>query len=204
MKNMVFVKVAAFLLLFVGLTAGVSAQITISGGFALSQLDTSGSDLQGLDGGIGFGGNVYLDYLLPISVPLSLGVEVGVDTAKLDPDVNDSIVAIPLLARVAYHFDLLPKLDLYVVGKIGVVFGMWTGETKENLENRGATIEIPPGVGFGIDGGAAYYFTAAIGAFVEAGFDRYGLSAKGKAAGQSDTLDAPFNRFLTFGISTKF
>jgi hypothetical protein len=90
------------------------------------------------------------------------------------------------------------------VGKIGVPFGIWTGETKDLYENFGMTIEIPPGVGFGIDVGAAYYFTATIGAFVEAGFDRYGLSAKAKYAGGSDTLDAPFNRFLTFGISTKF
>jgi hypothetical protein len=84
MKNTMFVKAAAFLLFFAGLTAGVSAQITISGGFVLSQLDVSG-DLggQGLDGGVGFGGNVYLDYLLPINVPLSLGVEVGVDTKFL-------------------------------------------------------------------------------------------------------------------------
>jgi hypothetical protein len=205
MKNMVFVKAAVFLLLFVGLTAGVSAQITISGGFALSQLDTSSDDLQGLDGGVGYGGNVYLDYLLPISVPLSLGVEIGYDSAKMMDKYDDTFSAIPILARVAYHFDIAPKLDLYVVGKIGIAFGSWQGEQKDSVEEF-ADIETPLGLAFGFDLGAAFYFTSNIGAFVEAGFDRYNLSLKETSKDDSSqklTADVPFNRFLTLGISAK-
>ncbi|MDR2194501.1 MAG: porin family protein [Treponema sp.] len=205
MKNTMFVKAAAFLLLFVGLTVGASAQITVSGGLALSQLDADGEQtLSGLDGGIGFGGNVYVDYILPINIPLSLGAEVGVDSAKFDSDFDDTMLAIPVLARVAYHFDILPKLDLYVVGKIGIAFGSWKGETKDAAEDAGASVKTPPGFAFGFDVGAAYYFTSTIGVFAEAGFDRYDLSAKLSAGGSSFTLKAPFNRFFTVGISAKF
>jgi hypothetical protein len=204
MKHTMFVKAAAFLLLFAGLTVGASAQITISGGFALSQLDVSGSDLGDLDGGIGFGGNVYVDYILPINIPLSLGAEAGVDSAKLDSSVDDTILAIPVLARVAYHFDILPKLDLYVVGKIGIAFGSWKGEVRDSADEY-ASVKTPPGFAFGFDVGAAYYFTPTIGVFAEAGFDRYNLSAEIEDSYYgSDTLEIPFNRFFTLGISAKF
>jgi hypothetical protein len=206
MKKMMFAKAAVFLLLFAGLTAGASAQVTISGGFALSQLDASGAALKetGFDGGIGYGGNIYADYLLPISIPLSLGVEVGIDTAELDSSVNDKILSIPILVRAAYHFDLMPKLDLYVVGKIGWSFGSWEGDAKDKIKAAGIDLTVQSGFAFGFDVGAAYYFTSTIGAFAEAGFDRYDLSAKASGGGESDTVKAPFNRFFTLGISTKF
>jgi hypothetical protein len=79
-----FMKAAAFLLFSMGLVAGTYAQVTISGGFALSNMTgvASGDGYSStMDGNIGIGGNVYLDYLLPIGVPLSLGVEIGIDTS---------------------------------------------------------------------------------------------------------------------------
>jgi hypothetical protein len=234
MKNKMLMKTTAFLLVFAGLTAAAFGQITISGGFALSQMDSSSSELQDLEAGIGIGGNVYLDYLLPINIPLSLGGEIGLDTASLKgppgTTIDETIMAIPLLARAAYHFDLMPRLDLYAVGKVGVVFGNWIGKLKDASGNE---IEIAPAVSFGFDVGAAYYFTPLLGVFIEAGFDRYNLEAKlkytqtsyydsynGGYDGYSDydngysssystttdeaTLEAPFNRFVTIGISTKF
>jgi hypothetical protein len=214
MKNKMLMKTAAFLLVFAGLTAAAFGQITISGGFALSGVDTSGSDLRGLESGVGIGGNVYLDYLLPIDIPLSLGAEIGVDTAKLESNLigaifDETILAVPLLARVAYHFDLMPRLDLYAVGKIGVVFGMWSGLYDDYVKNQQGKLEFPPAISFGIDAGAAYYFTPLVGVFAEAGFDRYGLAAKVTLptytyADTISTIKVPFNRFFTFGISTKF
>ncbi|MDR1987006.1 MAG: hypothetical protein LBP88_08570 [Treponema sp.] len=43
MKNKILVKTAAFLLVFAGLTAAASGQITISGGLALSSATLQGA-----------------------------------------------------------------------------------------------------------------------------------------------------------------
>ncbi|MDR3356851.1 MAG: porin family protein [Spirochaetaceae bacterium] len=185
------------------------AQITVSGGLALSSvknIEVSGYN-QDIDADIGIGGNLFVDYLLPIGVPLSLGGEIGVDGAKfkVGDTLNESITAIPILLRAAYHFDLLPKLDLYVVGKIGYVIGIWEGDFKDYVENSNdSSVGALGGVGFGFDVGVAYYFNSKIGAFIEAGFDDYVLESKLKFGGASYTLEAPFNRFLTFGVSAKF
>jgi hypothetical protein len=227
MKSKMVVKAAVFLLLFAGLTAGASAQITVSGGFALSigtlKADWD-SDITQTDA-IGLGGNVYLDYLLPISIPLSLGLEVGADSASTTASDNykDNIIAIPLLLRVAYHFDLMPRLDLYLVGKIGYGFGAWSGDTYDMMNYnevglyRNYKTTVPSGFAFGFDLGASYYFSSRFGVFIEAGFDRYSLNAK--VSGEYNASDyysyddwtkeefevnLPFTRFLTFGISVKF
>jgi hypothetical protein len=195
-----------FVMLFLGFTAGTYGQVTVSGGFALSNMTAESDYGYSVEGDIGIGGNIYADYLLPISIPLSLGVEVGVDSSKFTTSTTeDTVLAIPLLARVAYHFDLFPKLDLYVVGKIGYAFGIWSGDSRDYLEkDLNGNIEEAGGLAFGFDVGAAYYFTSVIGAFAEVGFDRYGLSAKASWNGGSEKLDVPFSRFVTVGISAKF
>ncbi|MDR1466680.1 MAG: porin family protein [Treponema sp.] len=223
MKKMMFAKAAVFLLLFAGLTAGVSAQVTISGGFALSSatLKSNEWDVEQEDT-IGVGGNVYLDYLLPINIPLSLGVEIGFDGASTTADdgYEDKITAVPLLLRVAYHFDIMPKLDLYVVGKIGYAFGTWSGDTYDEYSvndyeyYKNSKVPDPAGFAFGFDVGAAYYFTPKFGIFVEAGFDQYALNSELSGEYWDDyyygwtsykfDVELPFNRFLTLGISTKF
>ena len=195
------------------LAAGAaSAQVTISGGFALSYMDanlkTDGAGVS-IKGDVGAGGNVYLDYLLPIGIPMSLGVEFGVDSSSFSSysGWKDTVLAIPILLRAAYHFDLHPQLDLYLVGKVGWVFGAWSGDQYDGIKNMGASIEPDPpmGIGFGADLGIAYYFTPRFGLFAEGGFDGYMLQTKLKVSGQGTaTLDAPFYRFVTVGISTKF
>jgi hypothetical protein len=176
------------------LVAGVaSAQITISGGFALSRATLEAEGMS-FDGEIGYGGNVYLDYLLPLSFPLSLGAEVGYDTSTFSEDgASVTVGAIPILLRAAYHFDIHPKMDLYLVGKIGYAVGMLSGDVGDDVTAKG-------GVGFGIDAGLAFYFTPLVGIFGEAGFDMYALSAE---AG-SITIKSPLTRFVTAGLSIKF
>jgi opacity protein-like surface antigen len=204
-----FLRAAAFAALFAGLAAAASAQVTVSGGFALSSMKVEESDYSGdysIDGDIGFGGNILVDYLLPIGIPLSLGFEVGYDTASVE-DSGYEITghAIPLLARLAYHFDLIANLDLYLVGKIGYVLG----GVKDDYDFDEDGIN---GMGFGFDVGAAYYFTPRIGVFAEAGFERYSLEKKiddyyyydGDSYNDSYTIKAPFSRFVIVGISFKF
>jgi hypothetical protein len=184
------------------------AQVTVSGGFAISSvkdIKVVGGGNPSIDSETGIGGNLFVDYLLPISIPLSLGFELGVDGAKftIENDGEESMTAIPLLLRAAWHFDLLPKLDLYLVGKIGYVIGVWEGDVKDELEKY-YSIDDVGGVGFGFDLGVAYYPSSKFGVFAEVGFDEYALETKITGGGDSLTLKAPFNRFLTFGISGKF
>jgi hypothetical protein len=164
-------------------------------------VEVSDPNYGNMEGDVGIGGNIFVDYLLPISIPLSLGVEVGVDTSKITQGgLEDTVLAIPILARVAYHFDIMPKLDLYVVGKIGYVAGIWTGDNKDYFENYNLSIKEPGGFGFGFDVGAAFYFTPTVGIFGEGGFDNYMLEAKVETV----KVKMPFYRFLTVGLSLKF
>jgi hypothetical protein len=215
-----FFTVITLALLSTVFAAGAFAQVTISGGLALSSIkgiEVDGMSENGIDPKIGFGGNIYADYLLPLSIPLSLGFEIGVDSAKFTmkeaisnsntggyKDAEERATVIPLLVRAAYHFDLMANLDLFVVGKIGYAVGFWDGEFKKELESYKVTIGNFGGFAFGFDVGAAYYFTPLLGVFAEAGFDDYMLKGKISDQGYNATLEIPFNRFLTIGVSTKF
>jgi hypothetical protein len=196
--------------------AGVFAQVTISGGLALSAVDAKikSTISPRIDTKIGFGGNIYADYLLPVGVPVSLGFEIGVHAAKFivnesplsGKKAEETITAVPLLLRAAWHFDLADSLDFYLVGKIGGAFGAWKGDLYDDLGSSGIAVDDIGGFALGIDIGAVYYFTPRFGASAEAGFDRYSLKTKIKApfGAYSATLEAPFSRFLTFGVSVKF
>jgi hypothetical protein len=209
--------IMAFALISSVFAAGAFAQWTISGGLAVSTITDITVKVAGIpdenpsiDPGVGIGGNIYADRLLPISIPLSLGFEIGVDTASFKSDsgrYTDTVTTIPLLARVAYHFDLMAKLDLYVVGKIGYAIGFWEGDSKKADEKMGISITDKGGIAFGFDVGAAYYLSPTFGLFAEIGFDRYLLESEGSGTVQgynvSATLEAPFQRWLTVGVSFK-
>jgi hypothetical protein len=135
-----------------------------------------------------------------VGIPLSLGIEVGVDSA-----FSNTTLAIPLLARVAYHFDITPKIDLYLVGKAGYAFGIWRGEERDQIEASGGSVGKFGGFSFGFDVGAAYYFSSFWGVFIEAGFDQYGLTGKvnyGYGGGE-EIVKIPFRRIVTLGVSFK-
>ncbi|GHV01757.1 hypothetical protein FACS189485_00700 [Spirochaetia bacterium] len=178
------------------LASGAYAQVTMSLGAALGSAEAKGDGVDNLKGDVGFGGNFYLDYLLPISVPLSLGAEIGVDTSTFKDDNSSqydvTAIAIPILLRVAYHLDLHPQLDLYGVGKIGYAFGSLKSDFLTDMKAEG-------GFAFGIDIGVAFYFTQLVGLFAEAGFDQY----NGKFTQDNFTIEVPFNRFFTAGLSIK-
>jgi hypothetical protein len=179
-------------------SAGAYGQITISGGLALSRMDaTDGNYTE--KGNLGLGGNVYVDYFLPINIPLSLGGEIGADSSSFTAGgETDTVMAVPILFRAAYHFDLFPRLDLYLVGKIGYAFGFITsGASKEDFDSAG-------GMAFGVDAGLAYYFSSVFGLFIEGGFDDYMVTSKfSYGGGSSYNVDTPFYRFVTLGISLK-
>jgi hypothetical protein len=179
-----------------------NAQITVSGGFALSAAEL---DRSNVEGEVGVGGNIYLDYLLPVSIPLSLGVEFGVDSSTFPyAGGEDVAMAIPLLLRVAYHFDLMPKLDLYLVGKIGYVFGHVSGDSIDEAKRQGASVEASGGLGIGFDVGVAYYLTSLVGIFAELGFDRYNGRYEAELGSYKEFTSVEFNRFFTAGLSIKF
>jgi opacity protein-like surface antigen len=195
-------RIVLAVLAALALAGAANAQITISGGFALSAAELSDDQYEGE---IGMGGNIYLDYLLPIGVPLSLGAEVGYDTSRFPYDGGEDIaIAIPLLLRAAYHFDLMPRLDLYLVGKIGYVFGDVTGDSVDLAKENNIDIEVAGGLGFGIDAGVAFYFTPLVGIFAEAGFDQYKGKYTVKYMAGEESTNITFSRFLTAGLSIKF
>jgi hypothetical protein len=174
-------RAAAFALLSAGLAAGAYAQVTFSGGYAFSGVYASyDGDSVNITGS---GGNICFDFLLPIGIPLSLGGEIGFNTAS---QWGDTFFAIPIVVRAAYHFDLLPKLDLYLVGKVGYTFG-W-----DDYDSAG-------GLGFGVDAGVAYYFNSKLGLFAEGGYDSYSLEVEGGNNG----YEIRFSRFFTIGLSVK-
>jgi hypothetical protein len=207
--------IMAFALISSVFATGAFAQWTISGGLAVSTIEVITLKIAGegqtdpdIDAGAGIGGNIYADYPLPISIPVSPGFEVGVDSASFGSagGYKDTVTTIPLLVRAAYHLDLLPRLDFYIVGKIGYALGFWEGDNKKAWE-RMVSITDKGGIAFGFDIGAAYYFSPTIGAFAEVGFDRYLLEAEGSGTVEgyniSATLESPFQRWITIGISFK-
>ncbi|GHV69733.1 hypothetical protein AGMMS49928_13380 [Spirochaetia bacterium] len=199
----------------VAVVGAANAQVTISGGLALGSAeykDSMGSST--IKGDVGIGGNIYLDYVLPIGVPMSLGIEAGIDTSTFkdtnkDSNTEDVGTAIPILLRVAYHFDLASNLDLYLVGKIGYAFNDFTGDTADYMKSVDVTLEMEGGIAFGIDLGVCFYFTPLVGIFAEAGYDQYNGKVTAKfndyySGSSSETIDTTFNRFFTAGLSIKF
>ena len=194
---------------------GKASRVTAGLGLALSSAEDIKLKSGGLfdakfDVGGGFGFNVFVDYLLPVSVPVSLGAEFGVHGASFEikhTTYEDTITAIPLLLRAAYHFAPAPKVDLYIVGKLGYVFATWKGDARDMMEDDyDAKVDDVGGVGFGFDLGVVYSLNERFGLFAELGFDHYSLETKIKNSDYdiSMTLEVPFTRFLTFGVNAKF
>ncbi|MDR1257142.1 MAG: hypothetical protein LBJ86_05290 [Spirochaetaceae bacterium] len=66
-------------------------------------------------------------------------------------------------------------------------------------------VDALSGFAWGVDIGVSYYFSPVAGIFAEGGFDDYMLESNAKFAdGSTLNIKAPFQRFLTAGISVKF
>jgi hypothetical protein len=165
-----------------------------------------------MDGKAAFGGQAAFDYVFNFG--LSVGGEVGVLSAKAESGTfKDTFTAIPILARVGYHLSalgFLPKnMDLYFLGKMGFVPGVWSGDSKDYLDELlemygGSSIDNPKGFGFGFDVGYAFYFTPIVGIFAEAGFERYLLKSEVSVEGSTYEAESPMNKFFTLGLALKF
>jgi hypothetical protein len=209
-------KAAAVAVLFFGITAAASADMHINGGFSMGFLDpslkTTGFANEDAKGKLGVGGHFVAEYVFGFG--LSVGGEIGVVSAKMETKVGnetykDTITAIPILARVGYHFGFVPDdQDFYIVGKIGYVPGMWSGKAKDTYKEIGIDMDNPDGAGFGFDVGWAYYFTSHVGLFLEGGFDYYYMKSEyGWSYGsykRTTTLESFMSKFFTVGVGFKF
>jgi hypothetical protein len=88
--------------------------------------------------------------------------------------------------RVSYHPDFgIANLDIYAAGKIGYGIGLFTGADAEKFQadfndatgaDGGYAAQTPGGLVWGVNLGAAYYFTRNIGVFLEGGFQYQSLT----------------------------
>jgi opacity protein-like surface antigen len=177
-----------------------SGDILVNGGFTLGSFypDMPLSDISILGGGSGA-----VDFALPVAA-LTMGGELGFlgSTVKFSngPALNISLGVIPIMARIGYHPDLfgIDRLDTYVLAKVGLGIGFWTGGNVPNI------ITNPIGAAFGLNTGAHYFLTDIFGVFLEGSYEYYFLSyAVDYSLGKND-MAAYANKFLNMGISFKF
>lgn len=173
--------------------------ILISGGFGLGLFFPI---VSGLDTSALIGGTVAVDYALPINFALTVGGEIGYSGTRLkavigdDPDV--SLGEIPIIVRVAWHPNWeLKNLDTYILAKVGYGIGFWTGDDADDSKP-------PYGVIFGSDIGVRYFFTPAIGAFAEVGYEYHLLRFKDESDQWITYTYAAYGmKFLTLGVTFK-
>jgi hypothetical protein len=149
-------------------------------------------------------GSVAVDYALPINFGLTLGGEIGFSGSKLkeltggtDPD--SSFLSIPLIARIAWHPNWeIRNLDTYILAKLGYDIGFWGGKYGDN-----DNIKNPHGLIYGFNVGLRYFFTPAIGAFVEGGYEYHFLRYKVDFGGVEIKWPAFGAKFVTLGATFK-
>ena len=129
-------------------------------GFTLGQLQPNFS---GIDNTILMEGRLHADYA--ILQWLSIGIESGFSTAQIG-NTDFSVGVVPIIARISWHPFSLQNLDPYIVGKAGYGFGFWT----KNGTDYNWT-DPCGGFVWGIDLGMRYFFSQAIGVFIEAGYE---------------------------------
>jgi hypothetical protein len=196
-----------------------SGDILINGGFGIGMYGFTFKIESGLQNVVYanpalFGGYVSVDYVLPLTFPLTVGLEIGFSGAKIKSVSNPFLPApsgglgfIPILARAAWHPNFgIENLDPFVMLKMGYGFGWLNGDFGDLLEPKG-----PSGFGIGIMLGTRYFFTSHIGAFVEVGYERFFASfdydksfpVLGGTARMSGTWKSPVQRFVTLGVTYK-
>ena len=99
------------------------------------------------------------------------GISYGIETALLGgKKQNNNILGIPVIFRIGWHPDFfkLENIDLFVLGKIGWAFGLWGSNMDEGSTSGGIMC--------GVNIGGSYNFTPVLRAYVEIGYNYYGLA----------------------------
>ena len=137
-----------------------------------------------INAGIGFGFSTYdmgippisasVDFKLPVKVPITVGATAAFSTWKYEiPGFASMPPLIPAIpgadvvytnigfgARAAYHFNFVKNLDVYSGITLGYVV------QSSNVDGQDGTSFFL----YGFNVGARYFFTKALGAYLEAGY----------------------------------
>jgi hypothetical protein len=161
------------------------------------------------------GGSFIFDWALPIQFPLSVGLEVAFDysvnggitipskdseTGKDAPlDFKATVLAIPVMARVAYHpYFGVKGLDTYLLFKIGYV------PTSSTTNTELGDWKDPMGLAVGGAIGVRYFFNKYVGIFGEFGYTAHILWRTWAPHGFGNLeYKALQGKFATIGISYK-
>jgi hypothetical protein len=208
------VRAAAFGLLFAAGASGAAAQVTVGGALGLSfmgDVKVIGEGYPKAAPGIGYGGIIQADFRLPVSVPVFLGAQIGVGTANFtisaaNKKYEETILTVPILARLAYHVALSPQIGIYGIGKIGYAFGFWEGDYKTMMEKNGASTGALSGFAWEIGVGAVARrgLFPIFDSFMEISYGNHVLEGELSGGGFSQTVRVPLYFFITAGISITF
>ena len=152
-----------------------------------------------LGGGLGLAIPVAIEYALPINFALSVGGEVGLGMGFKDG--GGTILAIPMLAKVAWHPNFeINNLDLYYTIKMGFSIGIWTGMSDpfDKFYKK-----VGAGFAFGTDIGVRYFFTEKFAINGEVGFDNYAAGFKGKGGWAYGNHRGMISTFTRIGVTFK-
>ncbi|MDB4648894.1 porin family protein [Crocinitomicaceae bacterium] len=152
--------------------------------YASSQVFNSGSSYASIGYGLGYGfggvsltnssvsnlGPICFSYEYALNDNIGLGVNISYSSTKYDY-VNlyeERYTRLGILARGAYHFDILRDVDLYSGIGVGFLSYNFTNSVYDDYDYNFGTP-----FGYSIFAGARYFFSDAIGAYAEVG---YGIS----------------------------
>ena len=184
-------KKVLLLLIALAVVAGAAGAFDLNIG--LDPALTSGSSI---DTTFSPGLSLSADFFPGKSGTFSLGPELNAILIPISkPDVT--ILMIPIALRLGWHhlFIKNENLDIYILGKFGWAPGMFVSGETDGVNN-------PAGVVYGFNIGAKYFFTPKLGAFLEAGYNHYGLTVGKKGGGIA--FDPDLTSYGRVGVSLKF
>ena len=129
-----------------------------------------------------------VEYALPngMNLPLSIGAYVGFvgyEEEKETPVMKITYkgTKIGFAAKVSYHFNFMQNLDPYVSLVAGYKIHSQEITTTTSSNTATAKGDLPGAMLFGFNLGARYFFTKAIGAYVELGYSELSIFSAGLA-----------------------
>jgi len=155
--------------------------------------------------GLSFGAVAAIDWALPLPLPLTVGLEAGALFLPKRYGNYEGMIAIPIIARIAWHFDLGISnfnLDPYILLKVGYALGFVTDPYP------GYQYEMASGIIYGFNIGARWFFNDSFGIYLEAGYEYDTLSYRERYQYYSGWGSWYWryhytNRFATLGVTFK-